>query len=74
MNLNGGTDYIVTGIVEDVHDNSHFTFKIIIPYESRRNWDTDWQMSSFYTYAIFNENTVAGKHSTTRCQEFTKLD
>ena len=52
MNLNGGTEYIVTGVVEDVPDNSHFTFKIIIPFESRRDWNVDWQRSQFYTYAI----------------------
>jgi putative ABC transport system permease protein len=51
MNINGGTDYIVTGVLKDVPDNSHFKFNIIIPIQSRRDPDTDWQRNSFYTYA-----------------------
>jgi len=50
MNMNGGTDYVVSGVLKDIPDNSHFTFDLLIPFESRRNPDTDWQMSDFYTY------------------------
>jgi putative ABC transport system permease protein len=51
MNLNNGTDYLVTGVLEDVPSNSHFSFNIIIPLEARNDPDLDWQRSSFYTYA-----------------------
>ena len=51
MNVNGGTDYQVSGILKDVPANSHFKFNIIIPFESGRDPDTDWQWSGFYTYA-----------------------
>ena len=51
MNVNGGTDYQVSGILKDVPANSHFKFNVIIPFESGRDPDTDWQWSGFYTYA-----------------------
>ncbi len=51
MNVNGGTDYQVSGILKDVPANSHFKFDIIIPFESGRDPDIDWQRSGFYTYA-----------------------
>jgi putative ABC transport system permease protein len=51
ININNGTDFIVTGILKDVPGNSHFNFDIIIPFESRRNPDENWDWNSFYTYA-----------------------
>ena len=51
MNVNGGTDYQVSGILKDVPANSHFKFDVIIPFESGRDPDIDWQRSGFYTYA-----------------------
>lgn len=50
MNINNGTDYLITGVVEDVPANSHFSFNIIMPFEARFDPDTDWQRSQFYTY------------------------
>lgn len=50
MNVNGGTDYEVSGVLKDIPGNSHFTFDLLIPFESRRDPDTDWQSSAFYTY------------------------
>ena len=51
MNLNNGTDFVVSGIVKDVPQNSHFTFDLLIPFESGRNPDVNWDWNSFYTYA-----------------------
>ena len=51
INVNGGTDYQVSGVLKDVPANSHFTFNVIIPFESGRDPDTDWLWSGFYTYA-----------------------
>jgi putative ABC transport system permease protein len=50
MNLNGGTDFIVSGVLKDVPQNSHFTFDLIIPFESRTDPDTNWEFNGFYTY------------------------
>lgn len=57
MNINGGTDYVVSGVVEDVPSNSHFTFNIIIPFESRRDPDSNWTQSFAYTYARLKPGT-----------------
>lgn len=50
FNLNGGSDFVVMGVLKDVPANSHFTFDFIIPFESRRDPETNWAFSSFYTY------------------------
>jgi len=50
-NINNQTDFEVTGVLKDVPLNSHFNFQVLIPFESRRNPDTDWTRHIFYTYA-----------------------
>lgn len=50
FNLNGGTDFTVAGVLKDVPPNSHFTFGFVIPFESRRDPDTNWNANNFYTY------------------------
>jgi putative ABC transport system permease protein len=50
FNLNGGADFVVTGVLKDVPLNSHFTFDFVIPFESRRDPDTNWSFNNFYTY------------------------
>jgi putative ABC transport system permease protein len=57
MNVNNRTDYLVTGVVEDVPLQSHFSFKIIIPFESGRDADADWQRNGFYTYIKLKEGS-----------------
>ena len=48
---NNQTDFEVTGVLKDVPLNSHFNFQVLIPFESRRNPDADWNRHIFYTYA-----------------------
>ena len=50
FNLNGGTDYVVMGVLKDVPANSHFSFDFIIPFESTRNADVEWNWNVCYTY------------------------
>src|SRR5688572_5790822 len=50
-NINNQTDFEVTGVLEDVPENSHFTFDVLIPFESAGNADTNWTRHAFYTYA-----------------------
>ena len=50
-NINNQTDFEVTGVLKDVPPNSHFTFEVLIPFESRLNPDIDWNRHTFYTYA-----------------------
>ncbi len=55
-----GTDFLVTGIIKDVPENSHFTFDFLI---SLRTFDdplddvplnTNWGFYNFYTYVRLN--------------------
>ncbi len=55
INVNNGTDYIITGVLKDVPQNSHFTFDFLIPFESGRNPDIEWNWSIFYSYATLRE-------------------
>jgi putative ABC transport system permease protein len=56
-NINNQTDFEVTGVLKDVPGNSHFTFNVLIPFESRRNLDADWSSHIFYTYAKLKPNS-----------------
>ncbi len=49
-NINDQTDFEVTGVLKDVPLNSHFSFQVLIPFESRSNPDADWTTHIFYTY------------------------
>jgi putative ABC transport system permease protein len=81
MNINNGTDYQVTGILKDAPANSHFTFDVLIPFESGRNADLDWGWYSFYTYVrlrpgadpkLFETNVrqLFAKHQPSSLNEF----
>ena len=48
-NINNQTTFEVTGVLEDVPENSHFTFDVLIPFESRRDPDTNCTTHVFYT-------------------------
>ena len=45
-----GTDLFVTGVVEDVPENSHFTFDFLISIRTFQGIDDDWGFYNFYTY------------------------
>ncbi|MBT1699753.1 ABC transporter permease [Fulvivirgaceae bacterium PWU4] len=59
ININNGTDYTVSGVLKDVPDNSHLTFDVLIPFQSGRNPDIDWNRYTFYTYARLHPGTDA---------------
>ena len=61
MNLNGGRDYAVTGVVSDVPRNSHFTWDLLIPWESTRDSsiNDNWNWSIFYTYVLLKDHANA---------------
>ncbi len=56
-NINNNTDFLVSGILRDVPENSHFSFDILIPFESGRDANRDWNWYGFYTYARLKPNT-----------------
>ena len=61
INVNNGQDYLVTGVLKDVPQNSHFSFDFLIPFVSRIDSviNTNWNWSSFYTYTVLKENANA---------------
>lgn len=58
-------DFKVTGVLEDVPENSHFRFDWVLPVE--RRWPADrreerlnrWNMDMFYTYVALNDGVPA---------------
>ncbi|HTE29570.1 MAG TPA: ABC transporter permease, partial [Chryseolinea sp.] len=81
ININNNTEFEVTGVLKDVPANSHFNFDVLIPFESRRDPDTDWGWHGFYTYARLKpgsdgkalESQIAGiikKHVPTGLDEY----
>jgi putative ABC transport system permease protein len=58
-NIDNNTTFLVSGVLKDVPHNSHFTFDMLIPFESGRDPDRDWERYSFYTYVRLNPSTEA---------------
>ena len=58
-NINNNTTFLVSGVLKDVPHNSHFTFDLLIPFESRRDPDKAWEWYSFYTYVRLKPSTEA---------------
>jgi putative ABC transport system permease protein len=55
LKIDGYADYVITGIVKSLPQNSHFSFDILLSYENlvqqnRRNWDDSWWGEDVYTY------------------------
>jgi putative ABC transport system permease protein len=60
LKLNNREDYTVTGVMEDVPSNSHFTFNMLCSFEtlyaSRRIERGTWLNFNLYTYLLLPEN------------------
>ncbi|MCK4701390.1 MAG: ABC transporter permease, partial [Bacteroidales bacterium] len=56
-----GTDstlYTITGVMEDVPDNSHFKFNMLGSFVTNQRANSDiWFSNSFYTYLLLEEGT-----------------
>ncbi|MCJ7715390.1 MAG: ABC transporter permease, partial [Anaerolineales bacterium] len=56
LTIDGGTDYVIAGIVKSIPRNSHFKFDILLSYENliqrSRNWDNAWISERVYTYIL----------------------
>ena len=57
----GHESYEVTGIFEDVPENSHVKFDFLLSYETLKNmydsYQTSWGWYDFYTYVLLKPNT-----------------
>jgi putative ABC transport system permease protein len=43
----------ITGVVQDVPENSHFSFSFLVPFSSYSLWDLDeWDVSNFHVYLL----------------------
>ena len=57
LTIDGGVDYMITGLVKSIPPNSHFKFDILLSYENllqqnRRYWDNAWISERVYTYLL----------------------
>ncbi|MEO1055032.1 MAG: ABC transporter permease, partial [Bacteroidota bacterium] len=62
LNLNGRWDFEVTGIFEDVPENTHMKFDVLFSFETyvdlvSENARTAWQWDGFYTYIMLEPGT-----------------
>jgi len=57
LTIDGRVDYMITGLVKSIPQNSHFKFDILLSYENllqqnRRYWDNAWVSEKVYTYVL----------------------
>jgi putative ABC transport system permease protein len=61
INYDGTIDLTITGVLEDVPDNSHFKFDFVGSFKyldmiHQRDIQDSWGMSNYYTYVLLKEN------------------
>ncbi|MFC1724426.1 ABC transporter permease [candidate division KSB1 bacterium] len=55
---NGIQNYKITGIVQDIPDNSHMKFDILVSVSTiKGEWINEWYYSSFHTYLLLRPDT-----------------
>jgi len=64
LKIDGAQDYVITGVVKSIPENSHFKFDILLSYEnliqsSRRRWEQGWLSVNVYTYILLAPGTDA---------------
>jgi len=53
LDIDNETTFKVTGIIDDIPPNSHFTFNYLISMENdQRGWKENWRRTQYYTYFI----------------------
>ena len=61
LKVNNDETFVVTGVMEDVPSNSHFTFDALISMTTFRKWRAEvfdwWGYVDFYTYFTLKPNT-----------------
>ncbi|MCP5104235.1 MAG: FtsX-like permease family protein, partial [bacterium] len=64
LNVEGKFDFKVTGILENVPDNSHFTFDFLVPMDNVEDvlgWKPHWYWPPMYTYILLPGNYPASR-------------
>jgi putative ABC transport system permease protein len=64
LTIDGSADYMISGVVKSIPENSHFTFDILLSYENllqqnQRYWDNAWVSERVYTYLLLNPGADA---------------
>jgi putative ABC transport system permease protein len=61
LRRNDATDFEVTGVIEDIPENSHFGFEMLASYASLGRWaNTEhWANANYYTYVLAREGVDA---------------
>jgi len=64
ISLNGKTPYKVTGVFEDLAENTHLQFDLLCSFTSlpdRWDLDNEWGWGNFYTYALIGSGASIEK-------------
>ena len=64
LRLNGHREFIVSGVFQDIPENSHIRFDILTSFFLRGGWNpnkppdfsTEWRWAEFYTYVLLDKN------------------
>ncbi|MGD2088859.1 MAG: ABC transporter permease [Candidatus Aminicenantes bacterium] len=59
LHVDNRFDFKVTGVIEDVPANAHFTFDFVVPYELRKQYGAridDWGSVGTYTYILLQKD------------------
>jgi len=57
LTFDNQVEYTVTGVMQNVPANSHFTFSFLVSMETYDNpWRDSWEWLQFYTYLLLDEN------------------
>jgi hypothetical protein len=60
LNIDGGSDFTVTGILDDVPANSHLKFDLLLSFETLYAQSADvmamWNRIAYFTYVLLAEN------------------
>ncbi|HXU28931.1 MAG TPA: ABC transporter permease [Bacteroidia bacterium] len=60
LKVNNKENYIVSGVIKDLPDNTSFHFECLVPfkiYESQNNWLKEWGNNGIITYVEIKPNT-----------------
>jgi putative ABC transport system permease protein len=61
INSDNQKDFMVTGVVEDVPNNSHFHFDFLQSLVGKQDADSPvWFFNDFYTYIVLQEDALVG--------------
>lgn len=55
LNYNDMLDFRITGLAQDIPENSHLHFDFLIPFKKLENLD-DWGAWNYYTYLLLNKS------------------